>query len=267
MSSPPQILSRSPRNSPRADTGVSGPGLSNARRGERDDHIFFSALAIFASAAIIIGFSHSYYLKEFTGAPPLPLFVHVHAAIFTSWLVLFITQTTLIARHRVDLHRKLGLAGGALAAVMVIVGLTTAILAAKSGYVGTPALKAPNAESFLIVPLRDMLVFSIFVGTALYFRRNPQRHKRLMLLALLGGLLGAGVTRLPVASHHPPAIGVIMLAFLLACPLYDFARHRRVYPSYILGAIVSLVLVPPVLVPLAGTSHSWKVFAEWIMRL
>jgi hypothetical protein len=46
--------------------------------------------------------------------------VHIHAAIFTTWMLLLITQTALISAHRVRWHRKLGVSGFVLAIAMVI---------------------------------------------------------------------------------------------------------------------------------------------------
>ena len=229
------------------------------------DHRFFRTMAYVASATIVVGFSQSYFLKTFTGAPPLPLFVHMHAMIFSSWLILYVVQSALVAAGRVDLHRRLGFVGAALAVLMLLVGLATAILAAKSGYRGIPGLLAPSPQVFLIVPLRDIFLFSLFAGLGLFFRRRPAFHKRMMLLALVGGLTPAGVARLPGISAFPALVGAILLIFHLACPVYDFARNRRIYPSYLCGALLSSVLAAPVLLKL-GTSPAWLRAADWMTR-
>jgi hypothetical protein len=153
------------------------------------DHLFFSAMAVAASVAILAGFCRSYYLKAFTLAPPLPLFVHVHAALFTSWVLLFVTQTPLAARRRLALHRRLGVAGAILAALLVVVGVATAILAARAGYRGIPGQEARDPQTFLIVPLRDITLFAVFAAVGLCLHRKAQIHKRLMLLAVTGALI------------------------------------------------------------------------------
>lgn len=232
----------------------------------RADHLFFSAAAILSAGTIVAGFSRSYYLKAFTGARPLPFVIHAHALIFTAWLVLFVTQTALVARGRVDLHRRLGIAGVALVALMLMVGVATAVLAARSGYLGAPGQESQNPQTFLIVPLRDITVFSIFAAVGLYFRRNAQLHKRLMLLAVIAGLMPAGVSRLPGISRHPPAIAVILLLFLMACPIYDLVRYRRAFPVYLCGAVLAFLLLPPVLLPFAMASQTWVTFANWLVR-
>jgi hypothetical protein len=234
-------------------------------RSLHSDHQFFCIMAYLASATIVVGFSQTYFLKSFTAAPPLPLFVHVHAAIFTSWLALYLVQSTLVAAGRVDLHRRLGVAGAALAVLLLLVGLTTAIQAAKSGYRGIPGLLAPSPQVFLIVPLRDIFIFSLFAGLGLSFRRRPAFHKRMMLLAVVGGLMPAGVARLPGITAFPALVGLILLVFHLACPVYDFARNRRIYPSYLCGALLSSVLAAPALLNL-GMNPAWLRVADWMTR-
>jgi hypothetical protein len=78
----------------------------------------------------------------------------VHGLVFTSWLALFFAQVVLVAAHRTDVHRRLGVAGGALAALVAAVGVVTAVVRAKQGAAppGFPPL------AFLAIPLTDMLV-------------------------------------------------------------------------------------------------------------
>jgi hypothetical protein len=49
----------------------------------------------------LTGFARSYSLKSLFGNPPLPVLLHVHGVIMSSWCVLFIVQTYLVATHRV----------------------------------------------------------------------------------------------------------------------------------------------------------------------
>jgi peptidoglycan/LPS O-acetylase OafA/YrhL len=110
----------------------------------------------------------------------------------TSWVVLFVAQVWLVAGRCTRVHQRLGVWGGILAALVLLVGVLTAISAAALGLPPTP----PPLE-FLAIPLGDMLVFGILVGTALYFRRRMEIHKRLMLLASLT-LLAPAIARIPL---------------------------------------------------------------------
>ena len=91
---------------------TASPGLlvSPAAR----DRKFYTGMSIAMLFTALIGFSRTYFLglisghaTTITGRVP-NVTVHLHALLFTSWLVLFIVQTRLFARHRVKVHRKLG---------------------------------------------------------------------------------------------------------------------------------------------------------------
>jgi FtsH-binding integral membrane protein len=231
----------------------------------RSDHRFFSLMAIATAVTIIAGFFHTYVPKVVTGAPALPPIIHLHAAVFTSWLVLFVAQTTLVLTGRTAVHRRLGVAGVVLAALMIIVGTATSITVARLGHSGIPGVEFPNAEGFLLLNLIAIFVFAALVGAGWWFRRNSQAHKRLMLMATVGGLVGPGVSRLPFASGRPPVIGMLALAFLLAGPVYDLATRRRVHPAYLWGGLLALAAIPPVVTQLSATA-AWHSIASWLMR-
>lgn len=229
------------------------------------DHRFFTLMAIVTAVTILAGFSRTYLPKVVTGAPPVPLLVHIHAAVFASWLVLFVTQTALVFSGRTAVHRRLGIAGVVLAALMLVVGSTTAIAVARLGHRGIPGVEFPDAQGFLLLNLSSIIVFATLVGAGWYFRRNAPTHKRLMLLATVGGLVGPGVSRLPFASGKPPVIGVLALAFLLAGPVYDLVTRRRVHRAYLWGGLLALASIPPVVAQLSATA-AWHSLAALLLR-
>src|SRR5258708_6889837 len=199
-----------------------------ARNKERRMYLWFAALM---PLIILAGFARTYYLKGFFGDPPLPgLLVQLHGLVMTLWVLLFIAQVTLVARRRIRTHQRLGLLGAILAALIVVVGVATAIAAAARG-----ASPGPPALQFLVIPLGDMLVFAILVGTALYWRRGRlDIHKRLMLLAAVN-LLAPAIARIPV---HFIAAGGALAFFgltalcILACVGLDSIRNRRRQPRF-----------------------------------
>jgi hypothetical protein len=98
------------RNRPRSSTGFGGTIAtsvirSNAGRHSslRFDNFFFPGMAVVILATVFIGFARSYYLAGVFRAPLPNLLVHIHGAVFSSWIVLLITQTSLVAAGRVDL--------------------------------------------------------------------------------------------------------------------------------------------------------------------
>ena len=217
------------------------------------------ALAITAFA----GFSRTYYLRFLSGGPtatlgggPFTTVVHIHGALFTAWVVLFIVQTALVSTRRVAVHRRLGVAGAALAAAMVAAGTSIAIVTAARG--SSPPGMTPLA--FLAIPLFDMILFSGFISAALVMRRNKEAHKRLMLLAYIS-IITAAIARLPgVLPLGPPVFFGLSLIFLAAGAIYDFVSRGRVHNVYLWGGAILIVSVP-LRLALANTS-AWQSFAK-----
>ncbi len=141
-------------------SGIESSARIKSRR--QRERRFYTGMAIAFLMIVFVGFAPSYYLKPYFGTPPpLTPLLHFHGLVFSSWIVLLLVQTLLIATNRITLHRRLGIAGGLLAVLMVIVGTVTAIVRAK--IVEVPA-GAPSPLIFLTVPLGDMVVFAILVG-------------------------------------------------------------------------------------------------------
>jgi len=133
---------------------------------------------------------------------------------------LFIAQATLVAAGRTDVHRRLGWAIVALAAIMVI--------------------------------------------TAVRFRRQPQTHKRLMLLATIS-LLDAPVARLPFEILQTSSWAYIVATDLFLVPviLYDVISRRQVSPVYRWGG--SLLIVEQLLRIPIGQTKTWHTIARAIL--
>src|SRR5574341_291066 len=160
-----------------------------------DRRLFAAAAALFP-LIIVAGFARTYYLKFFFHTPPLAsVLVHIHAVLMTAWVVLFISQVWLISSNRIQIHRRMGFAAIGLAILIILAGFFTAVRAAKFGSASAPA-GIPRL-SFLLIPLTDLLMFAVLFGAAIYFRRRPAEHKRLMLLTAMN-LLPPAVARIPV---------------------------------------------------------------------
>src|ERR1700687_6270589 len=106
--------------------------------GRRYDHLFFSAMALLVLATVFVGFARTYYLAGVFHAPLPSLIIHVHGAAFSCWILLLFTRTSLVSAGRVDIHRRLGIAGFLLACLMVILGVLAAtdLLVREAGPAG-----------------------------------------------------------------------------------------------------------------------------------
>jgi hypothetical protein len=235
--------------------------VGSAVQERQRDRWFFTGMAMAIVITIFIGFAPSYYLKGVFGAPPISTFLHLHGILFTSWILLFLTQTSLVAAGRTDVHRRLGLVAASLAVLMSVIGALAAVGAARRGF--TPP-GGPPPLVFLAIPFGDIAVFGSLVGAALYLRRRSQTHKRLMLLGTIA-LLTPALARMPfIGSGGPLAFFGATDLFVVACLLYDRMSHGRVHPAFLWGSLFFIVS-QPLRLAIAGTS-AWLSFAEWLIH-
>ena len=219
-------------------------------------------MAVALVITVFAGFSRTFYLRPMFHPEPLMPLLYVHGFIFTLWIALLLTQTTLIATQRTRTHMRLGIAGMLLASLMIVIGTVTAIVRAK----GASPIPGVNPLSFLTIPLGDMLVFMILVGSAFYFRRRLEIHKRLMLLATIA-ILPAAVARLPFAfiqQYGPLAFFGLSDLFIVPCLLYDISTRGRPHRATVLGG--ALIVLSHPLRLIVGTTHAWLAFATWLTR-
>jgi hypothetical protein len=236
--------------------GIRSSGHDAAWRRER---AFFTSLPIAMMVAVFVGFAPTYYLKPAYGTPALSALYHVHGLLFTGWMLLLIAQAALVAARRTPLHRRIGTAGGTLAAAMVPAALAVTIDLGRRGAT-VPGL---TPVEFMIVPFATVIVFPALVGTALWLRRQPETHKRLMLIATME-LTPAGFGRWPVLVPYGP-LGFFGVndAFLLAVAAYDWRTRGRVHPATIWGGL--FLVGSQVLRIMAGGTGAWQNFGRWLI--
>src|SRR5436190_4970385 len=232
--------------------------IVDAKRRER---IFYTGMSIAIAIVVFAGFSRTWFLRPYFPQvqPLIPLLV-LHGVIFSSWIVLFVTQTSLVAAKRTRTHMRLGISGGVLVCLMVIIGTVTAIVRAKQ----PSPVPGVNPLSFLTIPLGDMLVFSIITGAAFYFRRKTDIHKRLMLLATIG-ILPAAVAPLPfdfIAHGGPLAFFGLPDLLIIPCLVFDMVSHGRPHRATVLAG--ALIVISHPLRMIIGGTHAWLGFATWL---
>jgi len=222
---------------------------------------FYVGMALAMAATVLVGFGPTFFLKPVMASPPLTPLVWMHGILFTGWIVLLITQATLVARDRTDTHMRLGLFGVVLAIAMVIVGLMTAAEAARLGRVPPGA---PPPLMFVAIPFFAIVQFAVLFAAAILLRvSNSEAHKRLMLLATIA-ILGAAIARLPLPfAGAPPVFFAISDLFILAGIIHDRRTMGRAHPAYI-WAGGAMVILQPLQLIIMGTGP-WLAFARWFV--
>jgi hypothetical protein len=221
---------------------------------------FFPLIALALGAVIVLGFARTYYLRAFFEVPPINLLAHLHGIVFSAWLALFVVQTQLIARNRIDLHMRFGIAGAALAVLVVSVGLVTAIAGAPSP---RPRPMGFTGLQFMIFPLFGILFFGVCVAAAIVLRKRAALHKRLMVLGMIA-VLGPPVARLirffGIGDHFIAIQMGVAAAFVAWALIHDWTTHRMIHPVIALGGLL-VVLSWPLRVAIARTD-SWVTIAR-----
>jgi hypothetical protein len=227
---------------PQQATPMMTPGATGRRQGV--DRWFYIIVALVMILLNVVAFGPS-MLNPSERRVPLPLspLVTVHAIVSVAWLVLGFFSVVEQARRGFDLSGDIG-------RVPLPPGVT--LLAA------TVAL------------LFFFLEFAILVGAALCYRHRPSVHRRLMLLAVLGGL-----TPTPVAhvighwlSFQPWTLVFFpasFVAFTSLSAIYDRLSQGRIDPVSLWIPILWLgwrVFEVRVIEP----SAAWHEFAAWLIR-
>src|SRR5882757_7652021 len=97
------------------------------------ERVFYSGMAILLCVCVFIGFSPTYFQAGMMRAPlPSPI-LHIHAAVFTLWMLLFVVQAALISARRVKWHRSFGTIAFCLPPIMIVLGVIVAIGALHRG--------------------------------------------------------------------------------------------------------------------------------------
>jgi hypothetical protein len=192
------------------------------------DRYFYFFMSLLTVVVIVYGFSFTVGQNLIRPAIPRPTLLYFHAAVFSGWLLFFVVQSLLVRTHNVRWHRRFGWFGLGLGIAVFVVGVATALVMARFN---RDVLHTPGAEIFTIVPLFDMACFATTFGLAIYWRKSPEYHRRLMLVATCA-LTAAAFGRFP-ESILPREIfyaGVDVL--ILLSIVRDLLVNRRVHQVY-----------------------------------
>ena len=237
--------------------GIAEKAVSRAR-----EHRFFLLVGLLFPLIVIGGFIKNYYLRPLFPemGPMYSDLVRFHAAIMTAWVLLFAAQAWLVSAKKVKLHMKLGWAGVGLAVLVLVTGYLVAIASAQRGN------SVPNIppDAFLIVPIMDLALFVIFFGGAIYLRKSPAEHKRLMLLSA-ANFLPPAAARLPIdvlQSLGPWWLFGLPTALTIGALTYDTWLTKKLNKVFFAGSILLIASFPFRL--WFGGTETWLTIARWL---
>jgi hypothetical protein len=215
---------------------------------------YLGASIVFAALVFYV-FAKPYYLGWWSGAPPLARLVQVHGAVMTGWVVLLVVQSGLIAARRTRWHRRLGAFGAAWALLVVILGSATTIHAAAREVRGHTEMETLQL-TITGLELVQMLLFAVFVASAILLRRRVDHHKRLMLLTILC-MLPSVIPRLPVGLFQS-ILSILLTVYtvLVVVIAVDTYRERRLHPAFAWGGGVFFAALQ--LAYLVTSTSAWQ---------
>jgi hypothetical protein len=180
--------------------------------------------------------------------------VHIHGALFVSWIFFLVIQTSLVAIGRVEWHMTLGIFGVILLPLMVVFAALTLLDSIRRNGTGVPP------ELLLVGDLEELALFAVLTSWALLVRYNAASHKRLMIIGTCA-MLGPVIDRWPI-PHTPLGAVCVQLALPLLVVAYDLWSRRRVDRSTAIAyamTVVGLLMVFPV-----SRLGFWQPIITWI---
>ncbi len=212
---------------------------------------FYFCMSLVLAALVVVGFSRTVNVALFHANPPRPLLLWMHGAAFSTWIVFFIAQSSLVRVRKVSVHRALGWFGAGLAAVMVVLGFAIAVVMTRFDIL---VLHQKGVDSFLSVPFGDMIVFGSCVGAAINFRKKPAYHRPLLFIATCH-LMDAAVGRFDFIFNH--SLFYLAVDGLIALGMMrDRVVDGRVHKVY-------LYALPAIIVVQTFAIYTWRVNPAW----
>jgi hypothetical protein len=225
------------------------------------DRRFYLFITILTAALVFAGFARTFYLNGFFAKLHLPSLFIIHGVVFSSWLVVLVTQALLVSAKQIRIHQKLGYASIAIAVGMIVLGWIMSVQAAQRGF--TPP-GGPPPLSFLAFQLFGLFAFAGLIAAAYLLRNRAETHKRLMVGATIL-LLTPAVARIfllfSTNTVLPKTLGT-QLALLLACMAYDLFTRKRVHVAYIWSTAAFFAFV--FLAIFGGGTRAWLAIAHWL---
>ncbi|MFA5058423.1 MAG: hypothetical protein WC485_09940 [Opitutaceae bacterium] len=228
--------------------------------------------ALLLLGATLAGFQQFYlHGRAYPGREILPhaqLLIVAHGVAMSGWIVLFLVQPMLIISANRRLHMTLGKIGAVLAAAIVVLGLQVPIAVTRFG--PEFPLWGLTRRQFMAIPIISILIFGVFVAIGVWYRRRPEIHRPMMLLATLSIMAAAtdritGLPALYAASFWGRVFGPFFPALLIGAlfPVVHWLLTRAFDRWYAAG-YAALVVANAMIMALAP-SEAWGRFAAFLV--
>jgi Na+-transporting NADH:ubiquinone oxidoreductase subunit NqrE len=189
---------------------------------------FYFCMSLLVAVVVIYGFGHTVDNRLVHATPPRPWILWVHGAVFSGWVVFFIFQSALVRAHHVKLHRLTGWFGAALGVLIPVLGIATSIVMARFRIVH---FHQAGIKPFFGLSVLDMTSFALPFWLAIYWRKKPEFHRRLVLIATCA-LTNAAFARFPMMPQPHAWSYAGVDALILLGVARDLIVNRRIHSVY-----------------------------------
>jgi hypothetical protein len=222
---------------------------------------FFMSIGLVGFLAVFIGFGKTLppAIRDFR----TPRLIYIHGAFAFSWVCLFFIQATLIRYNNFRAHKVLGFLG-------IFIAIGTALTMLPAGvYQVQKELNTGSGEasySNMVGVATTAIMFLAIVIAGILNRKNPQTHKRLMLLATILILWVAWFR----FRHYFPSVPRPDIWFGLVLPysliiiswIWDKFVNGRLHPT--LGWVGAFIIAEQSFEVIMFDSPAWRFLGKEI---
>lgn len=190
---------------------------------------FYFFMSLLIAAVVVCGFGPTIDQRFFHPNHRKPFLLSIHVGIFSAWVVLYIVQSALVRTGNVRIHRALGWFGVVLGVAIPIIGTITAVTMRRFDLLDPDlARRAPLLRTALL----DITSFTIPFALAIYWRTQPELHRRLMLIASCT-LTAAAFVRFPprFMRGHGSTWALTSWFYLVSCAMSSSAAASIPFTS------------------------------------
>lgn len=190
--------------------GVVNRALAMKNQSEKDNSFFF-VYTLILFAIVLIGFAPSLFFRPLFDTPAIPLYLQLHGMVLTAWFLLLISQAWFIRKNHITLHKKLGIFIAAYGVFVILGGLTATLNTVARGFgkdagfdtdmanidlgIGAGISYLEFISGVVWANLAAMITFAVMLSSAIFFRRQTDIHKRLILIATVA-IVGPALARI-----------------------------------------------------------------------
>lgn len=222
--------------------------------------VIYVNISLLMLLATVVGFWPTYFQPLLRDGATYSLILHIHVATMSVWLLLLLGQAYLAAKGNFQWHFALGRLSIGFGIWIVMISFLVGLLGLLAR---TDAAAHARGRHVLIEGVSNGLTFGIFLWLAIMYRRQPHRHRPLIMVTA-AATLGPAIGRM----DHVNDLLRILIWF---SPIWLSVLHERLHKRksqqliYLIGAFVLIARFG--LARLLENSAPWIAISQAILNI